>query len=128
MSVQGLLVGPQTTDELTLEFIKCEYVAQTLLTGGTPSPNVLVNNSPLVFYSNDSVASPVTPVDKNPLLPPPCPALGRKIIATANTTVFINGKLPALSQDKCIIIGGTQPRDLRTPFVSDTIRIGTNIA
>ena len=106
----------------------CIYGAEPL--GGTPtrSPNVRFNNTVLESYDTTSVLDTVTATKVN-YLPPigliPCQPGIRKILPTVNTTVFINGKLPAVTGDNTSI-GGT-PRPLTGPFQHVNIIIGQNL-
>ena len=103
----------------------CIYGAEPL--GGTPtrSPNVRFNNTVLESYDTTSVLDTVTAVKVNPLIPVPCQPGIRTILPTVNTTVFINGKLPAVTGDNTSI-GGT-PRPLTGPFQHVNIIIGQNL-
>ena len=128
----GLIVSPQTTDEKTLEFVECEYAAQTLGTGGVPTKVLVGNGSggyiPLQIYIEGGIESPVSPVDLQPAMPSVvCAPATRTMLPSVNKTVFIEGKLPLIGGDKCVITGGTQPRSLRSPFISDSIYIQTQV-
>ena len=126
----GLIVGPQTTDEETIEFVECKYVAQTLGVGFVPSTatRVVVEGVPLNMYVEGSVASAVAPIDLQPAMPSVvCAPATRTMLPSVNKTVFIEGKLPLIGGDKCVITGGTQPRSLRSPFISDSIYIQTQV-
>tara|TARA_B100001057_G_scaffold121804_1_gene120633 strand:- start:3096 stop:3440 length:345 start_codon:yes stop_codon:yes gene_type:complete len=96
----------------------CTYPATAL--GGAPtiSANVLMNGQPLRSYDSSSVVSPVPGVL-------PCPPGTRVITPTVNTTVFINGKLPAVQGDNASLLG--TPRPLTGPFQHVNIMIGSNI-
>ena len=127
----GLLVGPQTTDEKTIEFLECEYAAQTLGVGFVPSTatRVVIENVPFNMYVEGSIASAVAPVDLNPAKPSvECAPLTRTMLKSVNRKVKIAGQFPLIGGDKCIITGGTQPRSLKSPFVSDRIYIQTQVA
>ena len=118
------LAGRTTLDTANTDG-NCIYNAATL--GGTPtrSPNVRFNNNFLESYDTTSVLDTVTAVKVNPLIPVPCQPGIRTILPTVNTTVFINGKLPAVTGDNTSI-GGT-PRPLTGPFQHANIIIGQNL-
>tara|TARA_B100001248_G_C27353804_1_gene442710 strand:- start:63 stop:428 length:366 start_codon:yes stop_codon:yes gene_type:complete len=103
----------------------CTYPATAL--GGTPtiSANVYMNGQPLRSYDSSSVVSPVPGVKINPLNPLPCQPGTRVITPAVNTTVFINGKLPAVQGDNAALLG--TPRPLTGPFQHVNIMIGSNI-
>ena len=121
---EGLLVGKFTIDSPSIDG-NCRYSEQSLLGVPTLSPNVYVDGKPLETYDETSVPSPVVGIKLNPLVPIPCQPGVRKVLNISNTTVFINGKRPAISQDKVQL--GSMSRDLQTPWISDRIRIGTNL-
>ena len=118
------LAGRTTLDTANTDG-NCIYGAATL--GGTPtrSPNVRFNNNVLESYDTTSVLDTVTATKVNPLIPVPCQPGIRTILPTVNTTVFINGKLPAVTGDNTSI-GGT-PRPLTGPFQHANIIIGSRI-
>ena len=98
--------------------------------GGSPvSTSVVVGNQPLKivagtpFYACDDV----TGQKINPLSPLPCQPGTRRITPTVNTTVFIDGKLPAVTGDQAQLIIGGSPRPLTAPFQHANILIGSRI-
>ena len=127
----GLIVGPQTTDEESIEFVECKYVAQTLGVGFVPSTatRVVIEKVPFNMYVEGSIASAVAPVDLNPAKPSvECAPLTRTMLKSVNRKVKIAGQFPLIGGDKCVITGVTQPRSLKSPFVSDRIYIQTQVA
>ena len=106
----------------------CIYNAAPI--GGNPvSTSVVVGNQPLKiiagtpFYACDDV----TGVKINPLSPLPCQPGTRRITPTVNTTVFINGKLPAVTGDQAQLVIGGSPRPLTAPFQHASILIGSRL-
>ena len=106
----------------------CIYNAAPI--GGSPvSTSVVVGNQPLKiiagtpFYACDDV----TGVKINPLSPLPCQPGTRRITPTVNTTVFINGKLPAVTGDQAQLVIGGSPRPLTAPFQHASILIGSRL-
>jgi hypothetical protein len=69
----------------------------------------------------------VAGVKINPLIPAPCQPGQRVIRPTVNTTVFINGRLPAVTGDESQLVIGGSPRPLTGPFQHPTIVIGSNL-
>ena len=119
------LVGPETVDTFSTDGT-CTYNALAL--GGTPTPTtVMVGNQPLFIYDETTVPAPVTGVKINPLSPLPCQDGSRKVRPLINTTVRINGRLPAVTGDDAqLLVGGTL-RPLTGPFQHPTIVIGSNL-
>ena len=103
----------------------CIYGAEPL--GGSPqkSANVKFNQQNVEYYWSGSTLDDVTAVKVNPFIPVPCQPGIRTILPTVNTTVFINGKLPAVTGDNTSI-GGT-PRPLTGPFQHVNIIIGQKL-
>ena len=106
----------------------CIYNAAPI--GGSPvSTSVVVGNQPLKiiagtpFYACDDVNG----VKINPLSPLPCQPGTRRITPTVNTTVFINGKLPAVTGDQAQLVIGGSPRPLTAPFQHASILIGSRL-
>ena len=99
------LAGRTTLDTANTDG-NCIYGAQPL--GGQPqkSANVKFNQMNVEFYWSGSTLDDVNAVKVNPLIPVPCQPGIRTILPTVNTTVFINGKLPAVTGDNTSI-GGT---------------------
>ena len=103
----------------------CDYPAQTL--DGTPfmSPNVKVGSRPVPIYDATSLPSIVPGIRRGI---PQCTSTGQRIITPAvNTTVMINGRLPAVQGDNATLDGISTPRPLTGPWLSSTISVGTNI-
>ena len=117
------LVGEFTVDSPNTDG-NCIYNAEPL--GGQPtvSPNIQINGQPLRSYDATSRPSDVTAVKVNPLIPVPCQPGVRIVTPTVNTTVFMNGKLPAVTGDQAAIAG--TPRPLTGPFQHANILIGTS--
>ena len=106
----------------------CVYGAEAL--GGTPvETTVKVNDETLEiiagtpFYECDDI-SDITKI--NPLSPLPCQEGTRRLTPTVNTTVYINGKLPAVTGDDAQLVIGGSPRPLTGPFQHPTIIIGSS--
>ena len=119
----ALIVGEQTIDTESI-IGNCRYPAQALGGAPTVSPNVYVNGQPLRSYDATSVPSDVTGI---PLGNNTCAIGTRQVIPSVNTTVYINGKLPALSGDNVSMLGTTRPLPLTNTYVSDTIKIQENL-
>lgn len=118
-------VGPETVDTVSTDG-NCLYAASPL--GGTPYlSTVVVGKSPLKIYDNLSVPAPVAGTKVNPLIPLPCQPGQRVIKPTVNKTVFINGRLPAVTGDEAQMVIGSTPRPLTGPFQHPTILIGTQL-
>ena len=107
----------------------CIYNAAPI--GGTPvSTTVVVGNQPLKIIAGAPqpyICDDVTGVKINPLSPLPCQPGTRRITPTVNTTVFINGQLPAVTGDQAQLLIGGSPRPLTGPFQHPTIKIGTRL-
>ena len=99
----------------------CIYAAKEL--GGTPhtSPNVYFENEQVEYYDSTSVIDTVTATKVNPAIPLPCQPGVRVVTPLVNTSVYINGKLPAVSGDEAKIVGTARP--LTGPFNYTTINI-----
>ena len=122
----AFLVGPETVDTPSTDG-NCLYPAAPL--GGTPyATKVVVGGEPLEIYDNASVPASVTPQKINPLIPLPCQPGNRVIRPQVNQTVFINGRLPAVTGDEAQLLIGSTPRPLTGPFQHPTIVIGSNLA
>lgn len=121
----AFLVGPETIDTPSTDG-NCIYPAEAL--GGTPyASTVYVGGEILKIYDNLSVPAPVVPQKINPSIPIPCQPGNRVIRPTVNTTVFINGRLPAVTGDEAQLVLGSTPRPLTGPFQHPTIVIGSNL-
>ena len=115
------IAGPLTVDTPSTEG-NCLYPAAAL--GGTPYlTNIVADSIPLKIYDNASKPASVVGQKLNPS---PIPCQGQRVIRpTVNKTVFINGRLPAVTGDEAqMVIGGT-PRPLTGPFQHPRILIGT---
>ena len=117
-------VGRETVDTVSTD-ANCLYPASPL--GGAPnvSPNVIINGQPLEYYTSTSVIGTVAGVKVNPLIPLPCQPGIRVVTPTVNTSVFVNGQLPAVTGDQAALIG--TPRALTGPFQHVNILIGTQL-
>lgn len=119
------IAGPETIDTVSTDG-NCSYPAAPL--GGTPYPTkVVAEGIPLKIYDNLSIPAPVAGVKINPAIPLPCQPGQRVIRPTVNKTVFINGRLPAVTGDEAQMVVGGTPRPLTGPFQHPTIVIGSNI-
>ena len=102
----------------------CDYPAKPL--DGSPfmSPNVKVGGRPVPIYDTSSLPSIVPGIRRGI---PQCTSTGQRIITpTVNTTVRINGRLPAVQGDNATLDGISTPRPLTAPWLSSTIHIGTS--
>ena len=117
-------VGKETIDTVSTD-ANCVYPASPL--GGAPnvSQNVIVNGEKLEYYTNTSKIDPVTGVKVNPLIPLPCQPGIRVVTPTVNTTVLVNGQLPAVTGDQAAMLG--TPRPLTGPYQHVKILIGTQL-
>jgi len=125
----AFLASTETVDTTSTDGT-CIYPPQAL--GGTPvETTVKVNNETLEiiagttqpFYECDDISGPTK---VNPLSPLPCQPGTRRLTPTVNTTVFINGKLPAVTGDDAQLVIGGSPRPLTGPFQHPTIIIGSS--
>ena len=119
------LVGTDTFDTLNDDGT-CIYPAKAL--GGTPnrSANIRLNQQVCEFYDATSPLDSITGQKINPLSPLPCQPGTRTIVAQTNTSVFFNGKLPAVTGDKTQMLFGS-PRILTGPYKAVNIIIGQNL-
>lgn len=115
------LIGKDAVDTADTDG-NCLYPAKAL--GGSPtvSPNVYVNGSPLETYDATSVPDQVEGQKINPLIPVPCLPGVRVVTPAINTTVFINGKLPAVQGDPATRLGINRP--IVGPFQHTNLHIG----
>ena len=99
----------------------CLYPAKAL--GGSPhtSPNVYFEGEAVEYYDSTSRPDNVDGIKINPLIPAPCQPGIRTIVCNVNTTVFINGRLPAVTGDLAQFPGTNRP--LTGPFNYLTIDI-----
>ena len=121
-------VGPETVDTVSSD-ATCVYAAAPI--GGTPIPTtVKVGGETLEIIAGSPdpyVCDDVTGVKINPLSPLPCQPGTRTIRPFVNTTVFINGQLPAVTGDEAQLLIGGSPRPLTGPFQHPKIKIGTRL-
>ena len=119
------LVGTDTFDTPNDDGT-CRYPAKAL--GGTPnrSANIRINQQVCEFYDATSPLDSITGQKINPLSPLPCQPGTRTIVAQTNTSVFFNGKLPAVTGDKTQMLFGS-PRILTGPYKAVNIIIGQNL-
>ena len=119
----AFLISKQTLDTQSLGPF-CDYPAQALDGSPTMSPNVRVGQIPVPIYDASSVPSSVTGIPRGTTS---CASTGDRVITpTVNTTVFINGRLPAVQGDSATLVGISTPRPLTAPWLSSTIQIGTS--
>ena len=122
----AFLISKQTVDTESIGPF-CDYDAAAL--EGTPfiSPDVKiggVNGIPVPIYDATSLPSIVPGIRRGI---PQCTSTGQRIITpTVNTTVMINGRLPAVQGDNATLDGISTPRPLTAPWLSSTIQIGTS--
>ena len=119
----AFLISKETIDTESIGPF-CDYPAQAL--EGTPfmSPNVIVNGKPVPIYDATSFPSNVTGIRRGPTA---CLSTGDRVITPqVNTSVYINGKLPAVQGDSATMVGISTPRPLTAPWLSSTIQIGTS--
>ncbi len=119
----AFLISKETIDTESIGPF-CDYPAQAL--EGTPfmSPNVRVGGKPVPIYDATSFPSNVTGIRRGPTA---CASTGDRVITPqVNTSVFINGKLPAVQGDSATMVGISTPRPLTAPWLSSTIQIGTS--
>ncbi len=119
------LASEDTVDTASI-VVNCEYDAKAI--GGDPiKTSVKVGNEDLYVIAG-------TPYDCDdldegtPLIPLiPCPPPARTIAPKVNTTVYIDGKLPAVTGDETTLVIGGTPRLLTGPFQHANIIIGSNL-
>ena len=119
----AFLISKETQDTASVGPF-CDYRGQAL--DGSPfmSPNVRVGGKPLPIYDATSLPSIVPGIRRGI---PQCTSTGQRVITpTVNTTVFINGRLPAVQGDNATLDGISTPRPLTAPWLSDKIMIGTS--
>jgi len=120
----AFLISKETIDTESIGPF-CDYPAQAL--EGTPfmSPNVRVGGKPVPIYDATSFPSNVTGIRRGPTA---CASTGDRVITPqVNTSVYINGKLPAVQGDSATMVGISTPRPLTAPWLSSTIIIGSNL-
>ena len=119
----AFLISKQTSDTESIGPF-CDYPAQALEGSPFPSPNVRVGQIPVPIYDASSLPSIVPGIRRGI---PQCTSTGQRVITpTVNTTVFINGRLPAVQGDNATLDGISTPRPLTAPWLSSTIQIGTS--
>ena len=122
------LASEDTVDTANV-VLNCTYGAKAI--GGEPiETSVKVGEQTLEIIAGPE-AQPYECDDAPegvPLIPLlPCSPPDRTIVPTVNTTVYIDGKLPAVTGDQTqLVIGGT-PRVLTGPFQHANIIIGSRI-
>ena len=119
----AFLISKETIDTESIGPF-CDYPAQAL--EGTPfmSPNVRVGGKPVPIYDATSFPSNVTGIRRGPTA---CLSTGDRVITPqVNTSVYINGKLPAVQGDSATMVGISTPRPLTGPWLSSKILIGTS--
>ena len=107
----------------------CTYPPLAIGGGGLPT-TVVVKGNPLRIIAGDPTKYTCVPVPGqkiNPLSPIPCQPGVRFIEPRVNTTVRINGMLPAVTGDEAQLTLGGAPRPLTGPFQHPTIVIGSNV-
>ena len=122
----AFLISKQTVDTESIGPF-CDYPAQALEGSPFMSPDVKVggvNGTPVPIYDATSLPSIVPGIRRGI---PQCTSTGQRIITpTVNTTVMINGRLPAVQGDNATLDGISTPRPLTAPWLSSTIHIGTS--
>jgi len=118
------LVGEDTVDTANTDG-NCIYPAKKLGGSPTTSPNIKINGQSLKSYDSTSRPSDVDGTKVNPLIPLPCQPGTRVITPTVNKTVFMNGRLPAVTGDQAALLG--TPRALTGPYQHVNIIIGSNL-
>ena len=119
------LAGPETVDTVSTDG-NCLYPAAPL--GGTPyTTTVYSDGIPIDIYDNLSKPASIAGQKINPLIPLPCQPGERIIRPTINSTVFFNGRLPAVTGDEAQLVLGGTPRPLTGPFQYPRIIIGSNL-
>ena len=118
------LVGEDTVDTANTDG-NCIYPAKKLGGSPTASPNIKINGETLKTYDSTSTPDSVDGVKVNPLIPAPCQPGTRVVTPTVNTTVFMNGRLPAVTGDQAALLGTARP--LTGPYQHANIIIGSNL-
>ena len=119
------LASEDTVDTANV-VLNCTYGAKAI-GGDAIDTSVVIDNQPLKMIAGTPYICDDAPegVPLVPLLP--CSPPDRTIQPTVNTTVYIDGKLPAVTGDQTqLVIGGT-PRVLTGPFQHANIIIGSNL-
>ena len=119
----AFLISKETIDTESIGPF-CDYPAQALEGNPFMSPNVRVSGKPVPIYDATSFPSNVTGIRRGPTA---CLSTGDRVITPqVNTSVYINGKLPAVQGDSATMVGISTPRPLTAPWLSSTIQIGTS--
>ena len=123
------LVGPETVDTVSTDSL-CIYPAAPI--GGSPiATTVKVEGKTLEIIAGAPTPYACDPTTPQPLptnvIPLPCQPGTRIIRPTVNTTVYINGQLPAVTGDEAQLVVGGTARPLTGPFQYPTIIIGSNL-
>ena len=119
----AFLISKETIDTESIGPF-CDYPAQALEGNPFMSPNVRVGGKPVPIYDATSFPSNVTGIRRGPTA---CLSTGDRVITPqVNTSVYINGKLPAVQGDSATMVGISTPRPLTAPWLSGTIQIGTS--
>jgi len=122
------LASPATIDTQSTDG-NCLYSEGPI--GGTAIPTTVVaNKAPLKIVAaapNPYVCASIAGAKINPLVPAPCQLGVRTLRPAVNTSVIINGMLPAVTGDEAQLLLGGSPRPLTGPFIHPNILIGTNL-
>jgi hypothetical protein len=118
------LVGEDTVDTVSTDG-NCLYEAKAL--GGTPTTSNTIKIEGQVLKTYDATSSPddVDGEKINPLIPAPCQPGTRIVTPTVNKTVFMDGRLPAVTGDEAAMFGTARP--LTGPYQHANIIIGSRI-
>ena len=123
------LVGPETVDTVSTDAL-CVYPAAPI-GGSAIATTVKVGGETLEIIAgapDPYVCDPTTPTPlPTNIIPLPCQPGDRIIRPSVNTTVFINGQLPAVTGDEAQLLVGGTPRPLTGPFQHPTIVIGSRL-
>ena len=109
----------------------CLYPAAPI--GGAPMPTkVIAGGQPLMIIAppvggTQYVCAPTVPIPVDIAFGTTCQPGVRFIRPTVNTSVIINGMLPAVTGDDAQLLLGGTPRPLTGPFQHPTIIIGSNL-
>lgn len=117
------IVGPDCIDTISTDAL-CAYPPKALGGNATKSPNVRMEGEEVEYYQSTSVPDPTDPQPlPTNVIPLPCQPGTRRIQATINTTVYINGNLFAVQGDEAQLVAGNTPRPLVGPFKYPTVKI-----
>lgn len=124
----AFLIGKDAVDSPSTTLC-CIYPEKELEGEVIQSPNVYFERQPVEYYVNGTKCSDVE-CQRTPVPSPPCnPALTlplkRVIVATNNTSVFINKQLCAIQGD--LAQGLSTERPIKGPFKHPTINISNRI-